>query len=924
MTRLFLHFGTLLAMVSWGFASADKSANQYNVVLQDSLASAMMLGLANQDTAFIFDKVENNPQKTASGKPTWASIVNLNDFSVRGLDATTNPFCAAGATLGNGSYIVVGGNSAISYGGQNVKDASGQNNLAGPAAPYNDMDGRRVVRIMEPQEDSSKLQWDDEYNSPNQMDSARWYPAIEGLADGSVVIIGGATNGGFINRNYPNVDPVYSTDGKNPPTPGQWDQGGSNPSYEFWPPAGKPKPAISQFMVKTSGLNMYAHTYLMPSGKIFMQANYSTTLWDWQKDKYYDLDDMPDKVIRVYPASGATAMKPLTPANQYTPSILFCGGFNNMSDSEWGDYTAPRINVYERAGSTDCSSITPEKPDGTMIKNAKYVREDKLPEPRSMGQFIHLPTGEMVIVNGASRGLAGYGNTTWNTVKAKDGSTVYLEGMSQMPTYRPVIYNPDKPLGQRLRYSDLGSSSIARLYHSSALLIPDGSVLVAGSNPHMDVSILPTMDQLDTQYESFNTTYAVEQWYPDYYFKTRPVPDQMPDTISYGGSSFNVTIGAKYMNPNNNANDMANKTKFMVIRPGFSTHAINFGQRSLQLENSFDVHDDGSVTFIVNPMPTNINIFVPGPALLFATVNGVPSHGKFVQLGGKDMGPVPFALTAQSSPAPLPSPKTNSKFTNKATSENPDGSVNDGLSGGAIAGIVVGVIVGLLLLAAILFFVLRRSRQKRFLANYASVGRPSAPRSSGGTGYAPSLAGMSTPGTTGAPAPYMRSFNDPYDSSHLPMMQGNDSAISLSNLSGHYAKGHPTGPSAAMMPPSSTDLFAQPMPTPSPDQAPAGYTYEAAPPRNQAPAGYTYEMAPPTSGSTYSNPFFAPSSQQLAHVSSPSSGQTVGYERGPVLMPEGQTEHWNDVPAQPHHRMSGPRQMPTSNLQQHLRAANQR
>ena len=301
---------------------------QYRVVAQDSLASAMMLGLANEDTAFIFDKVENNKKKTASGRPTWASLVQLSDYSVRGIDATTNPFCAAGTTLGNGSYIVAGGNSAISYGGINVKNSDGSMNLNGPAPPYNDMDGRRVVRMMQPNADSSKLKWIDDFDSPNQMDSPRWYPAIEGLADGSVVMIGGATSGGFINRNYPNVDPVYATSSSNPKA-GVWDQGGANPSYEFWPRDNKPKPAVHDFMVKTSGLNMYAHTYLLPSGRIFMQANYSTTIWDWTKDKFHDLPDMPDRIVRVYPASGATAMLPLTPKNKYTPTILFCGGFNN-------------------------------------------------------------------------------------------------------------------------------------------------------------------------------------------------------------------------------------------------------------------------------------------------------------------------------------------------------------------------------------------------------------------------------------------------------------------------------------------------------------------------------------------------------------------------------------------------------------------
>ena len=124
----------------------------------------------------------------------------------------------------------------------------------------------------------------------------------------------------------------------------------------------------------------------------------------------------------------------------------------------------------------------------------------------------------------------------------------------------------------------------------------------------------------------------------------------MPEVIKYGGDSFNITVDAHYMNPNKNANKMANNTKIMVIRPGFSTHAVNFGQRSLQLENSYVVNKNGSVTFIVNPMPSNMNIFVPGPALLFVTVNGIPSKGKYVFLGGKDLGSVPFDLKAGLTP----------------------------------------------------------------------------------------------------------------------------------------------------------------------------------------------------------------------------------------------------------------------------------
>jgi hypothetical protein len=43
------------------------------------------------------------------------------------------------------------------------------------------------------------------------------------------------------------------------------------------------------------------------------------------------LDNIPD-AVRVYPASAGTIMLPLTPANNYTATILFCGGSNVTPD----------------------------------------------------------------------------------------------------------------------------------------------------------------------------------------------------------------------------------------------------------------------------------------------------------------------------------------------------------------------------------------------------------------------------------------------------------------------------------------------------------------------------------------------------------------------------------------------------------------
>jgi hypothetical protein len=182
------------------------------------------------------------------------------------MDVATNVFCASGMHLPNGSYATFGGNGAIGPGG----NIGSQRNQFGSGAyddVYMDYDGTKSIRILNPCSDdltSPNCQWFDNA-SFIQMQKQRWYSAAEPLANGTIVLIGGFVNGGYVNRNYPNTDPAF-------------EGGAAEPTYEFFPSNGVPA-QMMQFMVKTSGLNSYAHTYLLASGKMFVQAYISTSAY---------------------------------------------------------------------------------------------------------------------------------------------------------------------------------------------------------------------------------------------------------------------------------------------------------------------------------------------------------------------------------------------------------------------------------------------------------------------------------------------------------------------------------------------------------------------------------------------------------------------------------------------------------------------
>ncbi len=146
-------------------------------------------------------------------------------------------------------------------------------------------------------------------------------------------------------------------------------------------------------------------------------------------------------------------------------------------------------------------------------------------------------------------------------------------------------------------WTTMASMHAPRLYHSSALLMPDARVLISGGGRFDDVTV--STDQ-----------FTGELFSPPYLFKgPRPVITSAPGTLQYG-QAFTVQTP-----------DAARVAKVSLVRFGSITHSFNTAQRYLSL--SFTQASGQSLTVTA---PANANLATPGNYMLFVVdTNGVPS-----------------------------------------------------------------------------------------------------------------------------------------------------------------------------------------------------------------------------------------------------------------------------------------------------------
>ena len=180
-----------------------------------------------------------------------------------------------------------------------------------------------------------------------------------------------------------------------------------------------------------------------------------------------------------------------------------------------------------------------------------------------------------------------------------------------------MLYNPKATLGKR--WTRLAASPIPRVYHSVALLLLDGTILIAGSNP-VEQPVLKK-----SKANPFITEFRIEIYTPPYLSgrnaKKRPTSVKLDtDELKADGSSFDLNVKVP---------TSAKQLEVVLYNGGFVTHSLHMGQRMMFLDTegfrAGKTDQDIEVT-----MPPNGNIAPPGPYVIFVLADGVPSIGQFV------------------------------------------------------------------------------------------------------------------------------------------------------------------------------------------------------------------------------------------------------------------------------------------------------
>ncbi|MET9721467.1 kelch motif-containing protein [Streptomyces zaomyceticus] len=279
-------------------------------------------------------------------------------------------------------------------------------------------------------------------------------------------------------------------------------------------------------------------------------------LWDLEKNSFTKLGGLTD------PDQLETSASLILPPAQDQKIMVLGGG---------GVGESPRSTA--RTSIVDLSEDSPVFTDGPALpQGTRYLSSVLLPD-------------DTVFTTGGSEQYRGRGGS--DILKAQ-------------------FYDP-----RSNAFTEAAEPTVARNYHSEALLLPDGRVATFGSDPLFD-------DKDNTRLGTFEQ--RVEVFTPPYLHRAgadRPVLGEGPRELDQNGRA---TFKTK---------DAGRIAAARLMRPSAVTHTTDVEQRSVEL--GLTKGRDG-MTLTVD-VPRDRTLVPPGWYMLFVTdADGIPSEAKWIQV----------------------------------------------------------------------------------------------------------------------------------------------------------------------------------------------------------------------------------------------------------------------------------------------------
>ncbi|MQM01742.1 hypothetical protein Taro_034502 [Colocasia esculenta] len=451
---------------------------------------------------------------------------------------------------------------------------------------------------------------------PLTLDTDTWCSSGSFLGDGTLLQTGGHGDGARRARYFRPCRPGGGCDWEEPEeqvlADGRWyasnqvlpegDRavvvgGRGSYSYEFVPPSHGGRRLLElPFLEKTrrreeGRANLYPFLHLSTDGNLFVFANRDSILLDYRSHRVVRaFPRMPGRGSRSNPNTASSVLLPLDHADGFRKAeVMICGGAH--------------AGAYQAVKSSPRRFLRALSSCGRMViagnaEEPRWAMED-MPGPRVMSDMLVLPSGDVLLINGATRGCSGWGR-------------------ARRPAYRPYLY---KPTGRpHRRFSVLKPSTVARMYHSSAIVIPDGRVLVAGSNPNSHYVFAGVPHPTELRVEAFSPPYMTES-----FTSRRATNLTLNDQLIGGGGGvkYGAEFGVRFLPPRRFRSE---EVEFHAYAPPFATHSLSMNQRLLKLGWGGVAAEKGGWVHAVVVAPPSPEVAPTGYYLLSVVNAGVPSE----------------------------------------------------------------------------------------------------------------------------------------------------------------------------------------------------------------------------------------------------------------------------------------------------------